>query len=132
MRPVRLARIAAQAEVVRLRGMAVRIATHVVLGIVALVFLLGTLVFAHIAAWYGIRIGGGMSFVATAGILGGADLLIAVILGFLASRTSPSKTEVEAYDVRQRAIAGIGSALSLTAMILPVLRLATNFRRRRK
>jgi hypothetical protein len=132
MRPFRLARIAAEAELVRLRGMMTRIMTRVIFGVVALFFLLGAMVFAHVAAWYEIRIGLDQSYLATAGILGGADLLLAIILLLLASRSSPSKVEVEALIVRRRAIEGIGSALTLTQLALPLVRLASNFGRRRR
>ncbi|MEA2790764.1 MAG: hypothetical protein QOG73_3170 [Acetobacteraceae bacterium] len=132
MRPFRLARIAAEAELVRLRGMMTRIMTRVIFGVVALFFLLGAMVFAHVAAWYEIRIGLDQSYLATAGILGGADLLLAIILLLLASRSSPSKVEVEALNVRRRAIEGIGSALTLTQLALPLVRLASNFGRRRR
>jgi hypothetical protein len=132
MRPVRLARIAAEAEVVRLRGLVTRVVTRVGFAAVALVFVLGALTFGHLAAWYGIRVGLEQSFLVTAGILGGADLLIAIILLVLASRSSPSRTETEALEVRRRALEGIGSALSLTQMVLPVLRLASGLRRRRR
>jgi hypothetical protein len=132
MRPVRLARIAAEAEGVRLRGMMTRIATRAIFAIVASIFVLGALTFGHIAAWYGIRVSLDQSFLATAGILGGFDLLVAIILLVLASRSSPSRTEIEALEVRRRALEGIGSALSLTQMVLPVLRLASGFRRRRR
>jgi hypothetical protein len=132
MRPFRLARIAAEAELVRLRGMMTRIMTRAIFGVVALFFLLGAMVFAHVAAWYEIRIGLDQSYLATAGILGGADLLLAIILLLLASRSSPSKVEVEALIVRRRAIEGIGSALTLTQLALPLVRLASNFGRRRR
>jgi hypothetical protein len=132
MRPFRLARIAAEAELVRLRGMMTRIMTRAIFGVVALFFLLGAMVFAHVAAWYEIRIGLDQSYLATAGILGGADLLLSIILLLLASRSSPSKVEVEALNVRRRAIEGIGSALTLTQLALPLVRLASNFGRRRR
>ena len=132
MRPIRLARIAAQAEGVRLRGMMTRIATRVVFAVIALFFVMGAVVFVHVAAWYEVRIGLEQSYLATAGILGGADLLFAIILGFLASRSSPSRTEVEALEVRRKAIEGISSAMSLTQMVVPVIRLASGYRRRRR
>ena len=84
MRPFRLARIAAEAEGVRLRGMATRIVTRIVLAVIALFFVLGAVVFGHIAAWYEVRTALDQSYLATTGILGGVDLLLAVILGFLA------------------------------------------------
>lgn len=132
MRPFRLARIAAEAEGVRLRGMATRIVTRIIFAVIALFFALGAVVFAHVAAWYGIRIGLDQSYLAASEILGGVDLVLAILLGFLASRSSPSRVEVEALDVRRKAIEGIGSALSLTQIVLPLLRLLSGMRRRRR
>jgi hypothetical protein len=132
MRPFRLARIAAEAEGVRLRGMVTRIAVRAVFGAIALIFVMGVLVFAHIAAWYEIRVDLNQPYLATAGILGGVDLLLAVILGFLATRSSPSKVETDALEVRRKAVEGLTNALTLTQLAVPVLRLGTNLRRRRR
>jgi hypothetical protein len=132
MRPFRLARIAAEAEGVRLRGMLARIVARVIFGCIALLFATGTVVFAHIAAWYELRMGLDQTYLATAGLLGGGDLLLALILGFLASRSSPSRVEIEALEVRRKAIEGLGSTLSLSQMALPLLRLLSGFGRRRR
>ena len=132
MRPFRLARIGAEAEGVRLRGMAARIATRAAFGILALVFLAGALVFAHLAAWYELRTALELSYLLAVGSLGGADLLVAIVLLLLASRSTPSRVEIEALEVRRKAIEGISSAMSITALLLPLLRLATSFRRRRR
>jgi hypothetical protein len=132
MRPFRLARIAAEAEGVRLRAKMTRIATRAILAVIALFFVLGVVVFIHLAAWYEIRTDLGQTYLATAGILGGADLLLAIITGFLATRSAPGRVEVEALDVRRKAIAGLGSALSLTQLLVPLLRLVAGFGRRRR
>jgi hypothetical protein len=133
MRPIRLARIAAQAEGVRLRGMMARIVTRAIFAVIGLLFILGAVTFAHIAAWYEIRVALNQSYLATAGILGGADLLLAIILLFLATRSTPSRVEIEALEVRRKALEGLGSALNLTQLVLPlVLRLVGSARRRRR
>ncbi len=132
MRPIRLARIAAEAEGVRLRGMMTRIVTRVIFAVVALFFVLGAVTFGHVAAWYEIRVGLEQSFLVTAGILGGADLLIGIILLLLASRSRPSRVELEAREVRRKALEGIGSAMSLAQLILPILRIASGMRRGRR
>jgi len=132
LRPYRLARIAAEAEGVRLRGMATRLALRAAFAIIALLFVIGTIVFVHIEAWYLIRLELGLSTYAAAGILGGLDLLIAAILLVLASRSSPSRTEREALVVRKRAIEGITSVLSLSQFALPALRIAAGMRRGRR
>jgi len=132
MHPFRLGRIAAEAEGLRWKSMATRMATRIAFAVVALLFVMGAVVFAHLAGWYWIRTGAGMSFYAAAGIMGGIDLLIAVILLFLASRSSPSRVEREALEVRNRAVAGIGGVFSLSQLALPALRLAAGMRQRRR
>jgi hypothetical protein len=132
MRPVRLVRIAAEAEGVRIRGMMTRVVTRVIFAVVALLFIVGALTFGHIAAWYEIRTALNQSFLMTTGILGGADLLLGIILLLLASRSAPSRVEQEAREVRRKALEGLGSTLSLTQLAMPVLRLVAGARRRRR
>jgi hypothetical protein len=132
MRPVRLARIAAEAEGVRLRGMVSRIATRAAFAAVALLFVIGVIVFAHIAAWFELRTALDQTFLAATGEVAGVDLLVAIILGVLASRSSPSRVEREALDVRRKAVEAIGGTFSLAQLAVPVLRLGANLRRRRR
>lgn len=131
MHPFRLARIAAEAEGVRWRRLARRTAMRAIFGVVALLFVLGAIVFAHIAVWYWVRTGLDFSFLAATGILGGADLLVAIILGLLAARSTPSRVETEAVDVRRKAIHAMTSSLSLVQLVIPIVRVAVNRRRRR-
>ncbi|WP_428486110.1 hypothetical protein [Rhodopila sp.] len=132
IRPVRLARIAAEAEGVRLRAMATRYVTRILLAVVALLFVLGALVIVHFMAWYALRVDAGLSFYAATGIVLGVDLLIAVVLGVLASRSGPGRVEREALGVRRQAITGLGSMMSLTQLAVPALRVATGMRRRKR
>lgn len=132
MRPVRLARIAAEAEGVRLRGMVSRIVTRAAFAAVALLFVIGVIVFAHIAAWFELRTALDQTFLAATGEVAGVDLLVAIILGVLASRSSPSRVEREALDVRRKAVEAIGGTFSLAQLAVPVLRLGANLRRRRR
>ncbi|MFL5285061.1 MAG: hypothetical protein ACJ8AW_29830 [Rhodopila sp.] len=132
LRPVRLARIAAEAEGVRLRGFAARIATRAAFAAVALVFLLAVLVFVHVAAWYALFSIAGLSFLASTGIVGGVDLLLAIILGLVARSSRPTEVEAEALDVRRRAVQGLPSTLSASQLMLPVLQAAANVRQRRQ
>jgi hypothetical protein len=131
VRSVQLARIAAEAEGVRLRRLVRRIVLRAVFGVIALVFLLGAIVFAHLVVWYWLREGLGQSLPAAAGIFGGADVLLAVILGVAATRSSPSRVELEALEVRRQAVTAIGGAFSLVGLVVAVLRIAANLRRRR-
>jgi hypothetical protein len=132
MRPVRLARIAAEAEGVRLRGMVSRIVTRAAFAAVALLFVIGAIVFAHIAVWFELRTAHDQTFLAATGEVAGVDLLVAIILGVLASRSSPSRVEREALDVRRKAVQAIGGTFSLAQLAVPVLRVGANLRRRRR
>jgi hypothetical protein len=132
VRSISLARIAADAERVRLRALAGRVVTRAVLGVVALLFVMGAIVFGHVAAWYWVRVGLDQTFLTATGILGGGDLLVAIILGFVATRSGPSRIELEALEVRRKAIQGIGSTLSLAQFVVPLLRIVANLTRRRK
>jgi len=132
MHPFRLVRIAAEAEGVRLRGMLSRIVTRAVVGVIAVAFMLGAVVFAHVAAWYWLRMGLEQDFLTATGILGGGDLLMAIILGFLASRSTPSRIEREALDVRRKAIQGMAGTLSVAQLAIPLMRIAANLRRPRR
>jgi hypothetical protein len=129
MRALRLARIAAEAEGLRLRSSAQRTVLRAILGLVALAFLFGALVFGQIAAWYWLR----MSFdrPATALILGGAELVLAALLGLLAARSSPGRVEIEALAVRRRALESVTSSLAFSALVTQLVPVAFRLFRRR-
>jgi uncharacterized membrane protein (DUF485 family) len=132
MNPVRLARVAAEAEMLRLRAMAGRYVRRIVFAVVALLFLLAVLIFVHIIAWYALNVSANLGFYSACLIVGGVDLLIGVVLLALASRSAPSSAEREAYAVRQRAIEGMRQFGTYSQLALPALRLATSVRRRRR
>ena len=128
MRTFRLARIAAEAEALRLRHSARRAALRMVLSLVALGFLLGAAVFCHIAAWFWLRQHWEHS--QSALILAGADCVLAIVLGLLAARSTPSRIELEALDVRRRALGSITGSLAFSALAMQLTRLAAAFFRR--
>jgi len=130
MRSLRLARIAAEAEGVRLRYSARRTAVRAVLGLVALGFLFGALVFCQIAAWYWLR--ASWDRPAAALILAGAELVLAAILALLAARSSPGRVELEALAVRRQALEGATSSLAFSTLATQLLRLAVDLLRRRR
>ena len=111
--------------------MMARLVTRAIFAVIALFFILGAVTFGHIAAWYEIRIALNQSYLATAGILGGIDLLLAIILLFLASRSTPSRVETEAREVRRKAVQGMLSAVSITQIALPLALRVMNIARRR-
>jgi hypothetical protein len=103
--------------------MVTRIAVRVVLGMIALLFVVGVLVFAHVAALYWIQLDLGQSYLATVGILGGVDLLVAIIMGLVASRSRPGRMEREALEIRRGAIEALGNVFTMAQLASPVLRL---------
>jgi hypothetical protein len=131
MRTLRLARIAAEAEGLRLRRQARRTAVRVAVGVIALIFLGWALAFAHVAAWYWLREGVGWAQPATAMAITGADLVIAAFLALFAARSSPGRVEMDALQVRQRALESATSGFALTTMLVPAVRLALNVLRRK-
>ena len=130
MRALRLARVAAEAEGLRLRHRAQRALIRVILASVASGFMLGTLLFCHVAAWFYLR--AHWQPPETALILAGADLLLALALVLVAARSTTSRVELEALAVRERAVESITSTLAISAMATQLLRIAVSvFRRTR-
>ncbi len=122
MRTLRLAKVAAQAEGLRLRRLAHRTAFRGVYGAVAAVFAIALLVVAHFALYEWM-----VTYVpplAATGIVALVDLVLAAIFGFLALRSSPDAVELEAIRVRDTARAQLTDTLTLTALIGPAMRLA--------
>ena len=119
----------AEAEGLRLRYSFRRAVTCAVLGLIALSFLFGALVFGHIAAWYWLR----TSFdrPAAALIVAGAELVVALALAMLATRSSPGRIEAEALAVRRRALESATSSLAFSALLTQLLPLAIRLFRRR-
>jgi hypothetical protein len=130
MRALRLARIAAEAEGLRLRERMRRTATRAAFGVVAAGFLAGALLFAHIAAWFWLRLTWEAQHAAL--IVAGADLVLAIVLALLAARSSPGRVELEALAVRRRAIDSAASTLAFSALAMQLVRLVTNLLSRRR
>jgi hypothetical protein len=130
MRTLRLARIAAEAEGLRLRERAQRTAIRVAFAMVALVFMFGVLIFVHIAAWYWIRQSWEPLYAALT--LAGADLVLALVLIFLASRSAPSRTELDALAVRQRAMESAVNSLAVSSLALQAAGSVLRLVRRRR
>jgi len=128
MRTFSLARVAADAELLRLRLRARRAAVRAILGLVALGFLTGAAAFCHVALWFWLR--HHFEPPQSALILAGIDVVLAVLLALLAARSTPSRAELEALAVRHRAVEGITASLAFSAIAMQLLRLATQFVRR--
>lgn len=128
MRTLRLAHLAAQAEGMRLRYEARRLAVRLTILAIALVFLTGAIVFAHASVWLWLEpLWGGQR---TAVALTAADAVVAAALAFAAARSKPGPVELAAQQVRQEAWDGLRRSFDLWALIFSVARLVSVFRRR--
>ena len=117
MRPVNMAKIAAEAEVIRLKAMAQRQGMWAAFGAAAVIFALGVLVLMNILVWQLLRLY--MQPIYATLILLLINLTIAAAFGVLAIWSSPSQTEQDALEVRQRAIHDFEGSLAMSAL-LPV------------
>jgi uncharacterized membrane protein len=115
MRSVNLLKIAAEAEVLRYRSMAARQGRRAAFGAIALLFLLAVLALGEVAAWLALY--RRFEPIETTLILLGINLVIAIVFGLLAARSSPSLAEREALRVRQQSLDAARGALSLAALI---------------
>jgi hypothetical protein len=110
-----LAKVAAEAEILRIQYMLKRQGMRAAFGLVAAIFTVGVLVLAHIAGWQVLRLY--LAPIYATLILLGVDFVIAALFGILAARSSPSRDEREALAIRQRAWHEARSSLALGALI---------------
>jgi hypothetical protein len=115
MRTLQLAKVAAQAEGLRLRSMAERQTRRAAFGAVACVFLIAFLVAAHIAI--GMALVPRFTPVQAVLIVGAGDLALTLLLGAMAAFSKPGKIEQAAYEVGQRAREEIRASLTVPVLI---------------
>jgi hypothetical protein len=115
MRAANLAKIAVEAEILRIQHMLKRQGMRAVFGLLAVIFALGILVLANVAGWQLLQ-QHTQAIYATL-IMLGVNLLFAAIFGLLAARSSPSRTERDALEIRRRALHEARSTLALGALI---------------
>lgn len=131
MRIFQLARVAAEAESLRVQARLQRLVTSLALGLIALIFLLCAFGFTHLGLWGLLRNQAGLSPQASAGILAVVDLAIAVALALRAVKAPPSRQEIDARVVRQRALDGMTSNAAMSTALLTTLLAVWRGRRRR-
>jgi hypothetical protein len=129
MRTLQLVRAAAEAEALRLRYTVRRNGVRAVLGLAALCFLLGAIIFCHVAAWYRLSASWGEPIAALS--LAGIDLVVAAVLALIATRSSAGRVEAEALALRRRALDHATSSLTFSSLAVPLLPLATRLFKRR-
>lgn len=128
MRSFNLLRVAAEAELLRLRAMLVRQGRRAALGAVAVFFLLAALTLGEAAGLQLLRFY--VPPISATLILLGINLAIAAVVGGLAARSAPGQVEREALRVRRQAVDAARGALTFTAA-LPVATTLLSLRRRR-
>ena len=114
MRAVELAKVAAAAEALRLRRIALRQGRRAAYGAGAAVFAIGVFVLLHVVAYHAM-VPAVSPFVASL-ILFAVDLAAAGTLAYLALSNAPDLIEDEAKMIRQQAIAEMRRSLSVMAL----------------
>lgn len=130
MRMLRLARIAAEAEGLRLRRQARRTVVRLALVSIGLAFLAVALAFGHVAVWFALRFGANMAPWAAALVMGGIDLAIALVFVLIAALSGPGRVEVEALQVRQRALEQAAGTLAIGTLLVPAVRVGLGLLRK--
>jgi hypothetical protein len=115
MRAVNLAKVAAEAEIIRIRHMLKRQGTRAAFGLVAVIFSLAVLVLANVAGLQILRLY--VAPIYATFILLGINLVIAAIFGMMAARSSPSHAERDALAIRQQALREAQNSLALGALV---------------
>lgn len=118
MRAVELAKVAAQAEALRLRQMAKRQGGRAAYGAVAAAFGIAVLVMLHVLAWHAL-VPHAVGPVWGSVILLAFDAIVAGVCGYLASSSTPSQVEAEAEGIRRQALTEMRSSLTVPALLLP-------------
>ncbi len=115
MRAANLAKVAAQAELLRIQYMLKRQGMRVALGLIAAIFLLAVITFANVAGWQVASMYVAPIYATL--IMLGMNLLLSVIFGILGIRSAPSRGERDALQVRQQALQEARSALTISAIV---------------
>ncbi len=114
MRTVELAKVAASAEALRLRRVAVRQGRRAAYGVGAAVFGIAVFVLLHVVA-YNAMVPRVSPLVASLIILA-VDLVVAAVLGYLAFSNKPDAVEDEAKMIRQQAIVELRKSMTVVAL----------------
>src|ERR1700709_2859691 len=110
MRRVNLAKVAIEAEFLRYKSMAARQGRRAGFGVAALIFGLGFLTTLEIAGWQGSRMYM-LTFYATLCIMG-FNFVVAAGFAVVAMRSSPSRSEIDALEVRKKAVHALQTSLA--------------------
>ena len=129
MRTVNLLKIAAEAELLRLKAMLKRHSLRAAYGLIAAIFALSVLALANVAGWQVIH--WYVKGLSATLILLGFNLLMAVIFAMFTLRSSPGRNEREALSIRRQALLSARGSLPL-ATVIPVASGLLRYRRSRR
>ena len=115
MRSINILKVAAEAELLRLRLLLARQGRRAAFGVIGVIFMLGMLVLAEVAGWQLLRLY--VEPISATLTLLGINFVIAALFGMLAARSSPGHAEREALRIRRQALDAAQGALSLTAAV---------------
>jgi hypothetical protein len=122
MRTVRLARVAAQAEILLLRRLLAVAIRHAIFGVVAAVFAIAVLVMLHVMAVMALERFAILSPIVSVAIVLGVDLVVAALFGAMAAGKITDPVADEARRVRDTSIEQARQSLTLAALLAPATR----------
>lgn len=123
MRTTRLARLAAEAEILLIRREIKTIVNRAIYGAVAAVFALFLLGAVHVIAYMALRQYGGLDPVIAAAIVLGVDLVVTAVFAVLANGAMKDPIAEEARMLRDQTLAQIKDTLTMAAVLRPAGRM---------
>jgi hypothetical protein len=123
MRTTRLARLAAEAEILLIRREISTAMRRAVYGAVAAVFGLGVLVLLHVLGFLALGQFAKFSPLVASAIILGVDLVLAGVFALLASGAMKDPVAAEARLIRDQSLAQIKETLTMAAVLKPAGRL---------
>jgi len=129
MKSFGLLRVAAEAELIRIRALLKRQARRGAYGGIAGLFAIAVLALIEVLAWQALRLL--LESIATTAVLLGINVVITAIFVLLASRSVPGQAESEARRLRDDALSGARNSLMITGAVLAGRGYLARRRRRR-
>jgi hypothetical protein len=126
IRPLRLVRVAAQAEVLVVRRQVAGLINRAILAVVAAIFALAVLILAHVIAYLALRQYAHFAPILAAAIVLAVDAVIAIVFGVMASGHPADPILEEARRVRDQSLEQARQSLTLAAMVAPATRLVAD------
>jgi hypothetical protein len=123
VRTTRLARLAAQAEILLIRREIKTIIRRAIYGAIAAVFTIAVIVLLHVLGYIALAQNAGLSPLASAAIVLGVDLVFAGMFAVLANGAMKDPVAEEARLLRDQSLAQIKDTLTLASVFRPAGRL---------